>query len=282
MPILGQRLESAPFWVRWPVKWMLLGLIVFAVCYPYPALFLRDLEHLRHLDTLPDPKEPSLLPLRVQLALLLKQKGISEQQPEKLLNTVDGFVRRQLPYSYDWDTWGVVDYVPTVGEAIRMGKEDCDGQAVLAAALLRANGIDAHLVADFRHMWVTTPFGDLMTPLGPPALASSATGTHIRWLRLVDLGDLAVGISLFPVLREAIVLFTAWLLLLPPGAGWRRASLGLFLLVEAWILLRLAGSDPRFPSYWGARWALLHVLAAVLILAKSPRKTPKDTGRSVF
>ena len=29
--------------------------------------------------------------------------------------------------------------------------------------------------------------------------------------------EIAVGISLFPILREAIILLTAWLLLLPRG-----------------------------------------------------------------
>jgi hypothetical protein len=282
MPILGRRLESAPFWLRWPAKWIVFALVVFAVCYPYPSLFVRDLQHFQHLDSLPDPKDPALVPLSMKLDARLKEQGITDQQPKKLLGAVESFVRQQLPYAYDWDTWGVVDYVPTVAEAIRMGREDCDGQAVLAAALLRAHGIDAHLVADFRHMWVSTPFGDLMAPLGPPALASSATGTRVRWLGVVDLGNLAVGISLFPVLREAIVLLAAWLLFLPPAVGWRRAGVGLFLLVEAWILLRLAGSNQWSPSYWGARWALLHVAVAVVILAKGPRKTSKDTVRSVF
>jgi hypothetical protein len=110
---------------------------------------------------------------------------------------------------------------------------------------------------------------------------STGVGTRVQWLQFIDLGNFAVGVRLFPMLREAVILLAAWLLLLPPGIRWPRPALALFLLVEAWILLRLAGADPRLPSYWAARWATLHVIAAVVILAQRAGASHKATDRSV-
>ncbi len=281
MAVLGRRLERAPFWVRWPVKWVVFGAVVFLVCYPYPSLLRRHLQNLRQMDRLPDPNEPLLQPLLRDLDEHLTSKGVTTSSPAEWLRQVQVFVHQRIPYEYDWDSWGVVDYLPTLAEVIRQGKEDCDGRALVAAALIRAKIGEARLVGSSAHIWVSTPLGDTMGPMGEPTMTSSAEGVRIRWLSFIDPADFAIGVALFPVTREAVIVLTAWLLLLPADVRKPQALLALLLLIEAWILLRLSGSNPYQPSYWGVAWALLHALAALAIVDANPRLPAKDTGRSV-
>ncbi|HPD31749.1 MAG TPA: hypothetical protein PLL20_17290 [Phycisphaerae bacterium] len=281
MAILGRRLERAPFWIRWPVKWIVFAAVVFAVCYPHPSLLRRHLRNLKQIDKLPDPTEPMLQPMLRDLDEHLAACGVTTSAPAQWLRQVQVFVNHRIPYAFDWDSWGVVDYLPTLPEIIQQGKEDCDGRAVVAAALIRAKIGEAQLVASSTHMWVSTPLGETMGPMGKPALASSAEGVRIRWTQFVNLTDFATGVALFPLAREAIIVLTAWLLLLPAQIRNLQAFLCLLLLVEAWILFRLSGADPYQPSHWGARWALLHTLAAVVVISLNPRHFQKDTDRTV-
>jgi len=279
--VLGRRLANAPFWVRWPIKWVIFGVVVFLVCYPYPSLFRRHLQNWRHADQLPDPNEPLLQPLLHDLDAHLAARGVTTSAPADWLRQVQIFVNKRVPYKYDWETWGVADYLPTLPEVIRQGAEDCDGRAVVAAALIRAKIGQAHLVGGSSHIWVSSPLGDTMGPMGQPSIASSPEGMSIRWLDFINLGELAVNISLFPIAREAIIVLTAWLLLLPRGFRKWQALLGLLLLIEAWIMFRLAGHYAYQPSSWGARWALLHAVAALVVLDLDPRRFEKNTERSV-
>ncbi len=281
MAVLGRRLENAPFWVRWPLKWTIFGIVVFLVCYPYPSLFARHLRNWREADKLPDPNEPLLQPLLHDFDAHLAAKGVTTSAPAEWLRQVQIFVNKRIPYKFDWETWGVADYLPTLPEIIRQGAEDCDGQAVVAAAIIRAKIGQASLVGGSSHIWVSTPLGDTMGPMGQPSMAASPEGMSIRWSDFINLAEIAVGISLFPVVREGIIVLAAWLLLLPRGFQKRQALLGLLLLVEAWIIFRLAGSDAYRPSTWGARWALLHAVGALIVLDLDPRHFRKDTGRSV-
>ena len=57
--------------------------------------------------------------------------GIDISEPHALVRGVEKFVYGHVPYAWDWDTWGVADYLPSVAEVRRMGREDCDGRAVV-------------------------------------------------------------------------------------------------------------------------------------------------------
>jgi hypothetical protein len=281
MAVLGRRLNNAPFWIRWPIKWLIFGTVVFFVCYPYPSLLRRHIQHSREIDKLPDPTEPLLQPLLADLDTRLDAKGLTTASPREWLREVQLFVSQRIPYSFDWDNWGVVDYLPTLAEVIQRGTEDCDGRAVLAAALIRARLGSAELVGNPSHLWVSTPIGETMGPMGKAVMRSSSEGLHVQWTGFINVGHWAVGVALFPIPREAIIILTAWLLLLPAGFSKRQVLLSAFLIIEAWIIMRLAGRNPYEPNYWAARWAIVHVLAAVVILSLPPRFFRKNTVRSV-
>ncbi len=281
MRSVWRRLQFAPLWVRWPIKWSLFSLVVFFVLYPSPRLFVRHLRHIRRLDSLPDPEEPALAEFSRRFDLYLSSAGVDHDDSKPVLEAVESFVCREIPYKFDWEVWGVVDYIPSLGEVIAKGEEDCDGRAVLAAALLRARGIEGQLAGDPRHLWVRTPLGETMNPLGEAAFTADRRGLHVRWPQLLDIGPPAVGITLFPLGREIVILVTAWVLLLPPAVGFKRAAIGLFVLLEGLVIIRLAGADVLEPNIGAVRWGLLHLLLAAVVLRRNRQKSLKHTGRSV-
>ncbi|HOA73697.1 MAG TPA: hypothetical protein PL151_20015 [Phycisphaerae bacterium] len=254
---LRRRLELAPARYRWPVKWAILLVVTFGALFPHPGLFLRHIRHFRQLDSLPDPADPALAPMAARFESFLDEKGLASADASVLLREVETFVRREIPYGWDWEVWGVADYIPTVSEVIARGREDCDGRAVLAAALLRHKGVPAELVADTRHMWVRAPEGETMDPLGPPILQAQDGQVRVRWSGLIDLGPPAYGVAVFPLGRELIILLTLWVLLLPWRVDRRSALLALGLMLQGLVLIRTAGTDPLAPWRGGILLGLL-------------------------
>ena len=112
------------------------------------------------------------------------------------------------------------DYLPTVTEVIEQGKEDCDGQAVVAASLLKNFGYDAQLVNDLVHMWVKTDKGETMSPGKAAVVVATEDGLTIRPPAITEISKaLAFGIAVFPLVRELIVVIALWLLLLRDNGG---------------------------------------------------------------
>lgn len=60
-----------------------------------------------------------------------------------MLEEIEKFVYEKNKSAWDWEVWGNVNYIPTVEEAIASGREDCDGQAIVGASMLREYGYDA-------------------------------------------------------------------------------------------------------------------------------------------
>ena len=66
-------------------------------------------------------------------------------------------VLRRIPYSYDWDTYGMPWYCPSVREVLDKGKGDCKAQALVLASILEAKGIPNRIVWSLEHVWVDYP-----------------------------------------------------------------------------------------------------------------------------
>ncbi len=269
-------------------------LVLLFVLYPDPRFLLRDIHNLRRLQSLPDPSGPALHEVTGRFEAWLDLRGVPADEPAELLIAVQEFVYQEIPYGWDWEVWGAVNYVPTVEEVIERGREDCDGQAVVAAAILRERGIPADLVGDPRHMWVRTPYGETMNPLEDPVFEPGEFGMLINWIRLINFRALAFGIYVFPFWREVIVLLALVVLTMPERPEVRSTLAGTFLLFGALFLLRMAGeihsyeltgNGVRGPTSHHAiihlLWAALHIALGVLLIRRKAESTTEKTDPSV-
>lgn len=278
------------FW-RWPIKLITFAVVTAVVLYPKLWLFPTWLERIGNMNSMLDPEHPALADLEQTVletlaseaaakAAPLSDARIDDGAPEEAgradsspvdsittgsspavasaqaaLKAVQKAVYERIPYAWDWETWGVCEYLPTVAEVFEQGREDCDGRAVVAASLLRRMGYDAWLVSDLLHVWVETPHGETMSPTGgEKTFVGTETGTRttvsLRVLRNLARG-LSYGIAVFPLTREVIILATLCLLSMQPwSSGWRRVA-GVLLLWIALDTLRDAGRQAAISGQAG-------------------------------
>lgn len=257
-----QRIQTARWFLRWPVKTALFLVVLVVVLFPNPFVLSEHINHLRRVDSLPDPDHPEISVLSAKLDRTLREQQIADDQA--MLQTLERLVCREVHYAWDWDLWGAADYWPTTAEVFAQGREDCDGRAVVAAALLRHRGIDARIVGDPRHIWVDTPLGPTMNPLGDPIFHYNPDGTtDIAWSRLFDPGPIGFGISVFPIWRETVLVVALWLL---SQSQWRQVNIilaRLAMLLAGLFLIRFAGQDPLAPIRWLIAVGFLAIIAAV-------------------
>lgn len=232
---------------RVPIKIALMAIVVLLVCYPDPRYLWWNIQHWRAPNDLIDPEAVLLRPWMAELRPSMKQ---ADAGPDAL-KLVETFVYRKVPYAWDWDTWGVADYMPSVDETILAGREDCDGRAVVAASMLRGFGFQADLVTDGTHVWVRTDQGETMSPgRSPKIIETKGEEVRIAWRNLFRLPRaFAFGLSVFPLGREIIVIAAYWLLTLRMGMG-RFKSLGcLAIMIVGLVLLRQWTTvPPRFAA----------------------------------
>src|ERR1051326_4729874 len=98
--------EGAP-WKRGPVKLLLLVALIVLTLYPKVWLIPTWLQRESNLDGLLDPNHPWLAELEAEVRGTLP----SDARPRQALDAVQAVVYRHVPYAWDWDIWGVVDYI---------------------------------------------------------------------------------------------------------------------------------------------------------------------------
>jgi len=267
---------------RWAAKTTILLLTLLIVLFPYPSVLGRHIAHWRDPGALVEPDAPELQPLLEELRPLMTP----DLSAPNALRTVERFVHERLPYAYDWDTWGTADYLPTVREALAMGREDCDGRAVLAASLLCNFGFEAELVSDFAHVWVKTDKGETMGPGKKKVLIVTKEGVRIRPGALAQMARAVIyGIAVFPLRRVLIILVVFWFLMLRSGGGRTCAIFSLVLLINGLLFVRLGAANWWKPVPW-AQWvgaANLGLALGLLILwarHNARRACPPEPSRA--
>ncbi len=270
------RVQSSRWFVRWPIKWAAVVLAAFFVSWPNPAVFARHLRHARQPNAMVDPGLPELQPWVNEVKERLEPTMDSRQA----LRVVQRFVYEKVPYKYDWETWGCADYLPTLSEVMDLGSEDCDGQAVVAASLLRNLGYKAELVSNVTHVWVKTDKGETMSPGKQSSLVATDRGYRANWAVLLRSIPRAtgLGIALFPLMRELIVLAVVWLVLLRPGVGWPVRLLCLLLLLDGLLLIRAGGANWGRPDTVAQLWGVAHLGGALLVMLIAGRRAAGASG----
>ncbi len=230
-------------WWRGPVKMAVLAVTLFLVCYPYPLLYIRHARRSRNPNALINPDSAALQPMLEELKPRLE--GVSPGA--EALEVVEKFVYEKVPYAWDWDVWGVVDYLPTVEEVAAMGREDCDGRAVVAASLLRNLGYKADLVSDGAHVWVKTDRGETMSPGRMPKVKEiTDQGVRYHWGQYAVnmIRSAGYGVAVFPLSRELIVLGVFSLLAMRSGMARLGVIVCLVLMLDGLLIVRYASADP--------------------------------------
>jgi len=245
------------YW-RVPIKLLIAGLTLLIVCFPYPRVLLRHISHMLAPSMLIEPEAPLLAPLLEEVEPQLRDVPPGKEA----LKIVERYVYKKLPYDWDWRIWGTADYLPSVGEALTMGREDCDGRAVVAASILAHFGYEPELVTDFTHVWVKTNKGETMGPGKQSAVTVKPGKTEVRLGAVLPqiAKSLPYGVAVFPLAREVIVLLVVWGLLLSRrvGIGW--AGVALAAMFAGLMLLRVGGADHQHPR------ALIELAGGVLLL----------------
>lgn len=221
------------------------------------------------MSTLVDPDAESIQPWLTEL----RPQITDDLSPSQALRTVESFVYKKVPYAWDWDNWGVVDYLPTVDEVVEKGREDCDGRAVVAASLLSNLGYKAELVTNYAHMWVKTDKGETMSPGKTKVMVSTKKGKKFNFRGFMEIPQASVyGIAIFPLLRELIVAGVLWLLLIRNHGGRVCNLITLSVFTGGLLLLRLGGKNYRNPVYWQEGLGVLVMLLAIILLILWSRK----------
>lgn len=246
---------------RWPIKVAVIALVVFVVCFPYPRIFIRNVHHWSDPNALVQPDHPLLRRWLDEL----RADAIEKLPAKEALRRVESLVYEKVPYDWDWNTWGTADYMPTVDEILAMGKEDCDGRAVIAASLLRGLDYDAKLATNFAHVWVTTPQGDTMGPGERTAIVATEKGVKFRAVAFGELiRGLAFGTAVFPLSREMVVVLAVWLLILERHARRWTAAVCLAGMIGGLVLVQHGGSDYWDQNHWMVRGGFALIASAML------------------
>jgi len=276
-PMLGgwRRLAAARPLIRWPAKLAIFVLVTTLVLYPKPWLLVRHIDRLRHLNLLAHEREAEL----DALARQVQQRVAPGADAAVVFAAVEELVGRRIRYAFDWNTWGVADYLPSLAEVLEKGQEDCDGRALVAAALLGRLGYHPRLVANWKHMWVVTERGELMKPAGAKGVEATDRGTRLRWGIVTSLpGSLAFGVAVFPLSRELIILLTFWWLLLHPASRPVHAAFGLMAMGAGLLILRLAAADPWRPNAFGCWVAVGAVVAGIVLTWRARPAAARPAG----
>lgn len=224
--------------VRWPLKTLILLVGVFLVLFPRVDRFLDQLRLPLNRNVLINPESSALRPMVDEFDGLRNP----EWNERDMLQQLERYVYGKIRYTFDWDLWGNVDYFPSVEEAVMMGREDCDGQALVFASMARRYGYDAHLVGNLSHVWVSTNLGESMGPGKSKAFTMSEDRVKFNWKAIADLPrELSIGISLFPLGREILLVLLVWILMLGRDVQMHRAGVWLFALMFGLMLVREGG-----------------------------------------
>jgi hypothetical protein len=67
---------------------------------------------------------------------------------------IEAEVLEYIPYTYDWENYGMPWYCPTADEVLARGTGDCKARAIVLASILEARGIPYRIDLSPVHMWV--------------------------------------------------------------------------------------------------------------------------------
>ncbi len=234
-------LAAKPFGQRLLIKCLLLGLFTLVVFFPRPDQLVRQVPRWKNPDSLIETNVPFLAEINKKIDEQLKPDGTKKDE----LKAVERFVYREIKYGYDWDVWGNTDYWPTVAEVWTQKKEDCDGQAVLAASILSSRGFtDVHIVGNLSHVWVATGTNEVMSPQADKNFQRVDGKLKVHLPGASTFLLTWAHINRFPAIRSLLLLIAVLLAVLHPA--WD--------LTRWWMLFALGTTGLLLLYDWGGKY----------------------------
>ena len=258
---------------RWLIKSCLLAVYTLVVFFPRPDQLLKQLPRWKNPDSLIETNVPFMAEINLKIDEQLKPDGTKNDE----MKTVEKFVYREIKYGYDWDVWGNTDYWPTVAEIWANKREDCDGQAVLAASILKSRGFDeVRIVGNLSHVWVAAGTNEVMSPQADKNFQRVDGKLKVRFPRVGTFLLTWAHINRFPALRSLLLLAVVLLVALHPVGDMKRwwmafgvGAAGLLLLYD-WggKYLKSSGTGASLDFWAGNLLVLLAIALALLVKPK--------------
>lgn len=206
-------LAARPRGQRMLVKCVLLGLFTLAVFFPRPDQLVRQIPRWKNPDSLIETNAPFLTEINQKIDEQLKPEATKNEE----MKAVERFVYREIKYGYDWDVWGNTDYWPTLAEVWQNKREDCDGQAVLTASILRSRGFtDVRIVGNLSHVWVAAGTNEVMSPQADKNFQRVDGKLKVRLPGAKTFLLTWAHINKFPAARSLLLLLAVLILTLHP------------------------------------------------------------------
>ncbi len=126
------------------IRRLIFGLFVFLVwalyvLYPNPTYLTRSVYRLYDPPISPHIKE-------IQY--------IATATAERTPSQTERFIKAAFPYQYDWETYNLPWYFPSVKEAVKKQAGDCKTRFIVIASVLTAQKIPHTLSVSPTHVWV--------------------------------------------------------------------------------------------------------------------------------
>ncbi len=210
-------MESAKRRKRWKTVLIALAAVslwTFIVCYPNPFIFIRN--GIRYVRP---PVDPSVIEL------------VEDDIPNEPVE-MEKFVLALIKYEYDWENYGMPDYVSTARQAVSRRRGDCEDRAIVLANLFEAKNMPYDLKASLVHYWVEYP-GKKPNRIENEnvAFVGKVDGKYKlkfpdlnQWRRYLRSGKKGLW-DVMPTSRK-VLMISGWMLIVLSGYLWGRRSKG--------------------------------------------------------
>ncbi len=79
---------------------------------------------------------------------------IADQIPKEDISNIERFIKTAIPYKYDWQTYNLPWYFPTVEEVFEKGAGDCKARMIVTASVLEVHKESYTINTSPTHVWV--------------------------------------------------------------------------------------------------------------------------------
>jgi len=155
-----------------------------------PPIWKQQLERKLNPTVLLDPNSSAIKNLNdgfeesYDFLLKLKREDIVFLD-EIIIEISNIYVQSQISYRSDTSNYHSIDHLATTSEILKRGADDCDGQAILIASLLRYRGYDAYVVFGYSHVWVEVHFNNRVISINNPKQCDvwycKFNEQHVQW-----------------------------------------------------------------------------------------------------